>query len=127
MARGIGRWGAGKLVGVCCGIAVLAVAITLGLSALVLPRSTHVGEENATVFVSYEGHPECGAVREYVNPEDLEAGEVISGNPGPCESRNLLLQVLQVLVLIAAIGLLLWVVWSWLGARTEATKAPGPA
>ena len=127
MAGNAKIWSMGKLVGVCCGIVALALALTLGLSALTLPRSMHVDEENGTVFVSYEGQPQCGVVLELVNPDDLEAGDVVSGDAGACEVRNLLVGVLQVLVRIGAIGTLLWVVWTQLGARASVEKPPRSA
>ena len=45
MAENAKVWSIGKLVGVCCGIVALALALTLGLSALTLPRSVHVDED----------------------------------------------------------------------------------
>mgnify|MGYP003574474512 CR=1 FL=1 len=103
---------------------VVATLAALGLSTLILLKSVRVDDERATVFVSYENHPECGTVLEYVNAADLEAGDIVSGDPTPCESRNLIIRVLLVLVVIGAIGTLLGVTWNWLESSQKQASAP---
>ena len=120
------RWSGKKLAAVAGAIVLAAVAATFILSALILEKSYRVNEERATVFVSFEGHPECGAVYDFANPNDLEAGDLISGDSSPCEYRNLLLQILQVLVVMGAIGGILWMLGMWLTGRDADAKSPGP-
>jgi hypothetical protein len=105
-------------------VIVVATLAALGLSTLILLKSVRVDDERATVFLYYEDHPECGTVLEYVNAVDLEAGDIISGDPTPCESRNLIIQVLLVLVVIGAIGTLLGVAWQWLEGSQKQASAP---
>jgi hypothetical protein len=104
-----------------------AVVTTAGLDVLVLDKTYRVDEERGSVFVSYERHPECGAVYEFVTLDDLEAGATVSGDPSACEYRNLLFSVLQVLVVMAAIGCLIWMLWMRLAAREGDAKTPGPS
>jgi H+/Cl- antiporter ClcA len=120
-------WSAGKLASVAALIVVGALVTTAGLDALVLDKTYRVDEERGSVFVSYERHPECGAVYEFVTLDDLEAGAVASGDPSACEYRNLLFSVLQVLVVMAAIGSLLWMLWARLAAGEGNAKTPGPS
>ena len=108
-------------------IVIGALVTTAGLDALVLDKTYRVDEERGSVFVSFERHPECGAVYEFVTLDDLEAGAVRSGDPSACEYRNLLFSVLQVLVVMAAIGSLLWMLWARLAAREGDAKTPGPS
>jgi hypothetical protein len=114
-----------KLAAVAAAIMLAAVAGTSGLSALILQKTYRVDEERATVYLSYEDHPECGAVLEYVNAEDLEAGDIVSGDPTPCEYRNLIIRVLLVLIVIGAIGTMLGVGWKWFEGRQKQAPAPG--
>jgi hypothetical protein len=104
-----------------------AVVTTAGLDALVLEKTYRVDEERGSVFVSYERHPECGAVYELVTLEDLEAGATVSGDPSACEYRNLLFSVLLVLVVMAAIGILIWMLWVRLAAKEADARTPGPS
>lgn len=120
-------WSAGKLVSVAAMIVVGAVVATAGLGVLVLDKTFRIDEERGSVFVSFERHPECGAVYEFATPADLEAGDLVSGDPSPCEYRNLLFGVLQVLVVMAAIGSLITMLWMWLSARERDAKTPGPS
>jgi hypothetical protein len=122
----LNAWSAGKLVAVAAAIIVGTLVATAGLSVLVLDKSYRIDEERATVFLSFEGHPECGTIFEYANPVDLEAGDVISGDPSPCEYRNLVLRVLQVLAVMAAIGALIGMLWAWLATREDIARTPGP-
>jgi len=123
----IGKWGPGTLIGFAAAVCLVASLITIGGSTLLLEKSARLNDGGTTVFVSFVGHPECGAVLEFVNAEDLEAGDVVSGDSAPCEARNLIIRVLQSIIVIALIGALLFVVWIWLGARGEDEEAPGPA
>ena len=79
------------------------------------------------MFVSYEDHPECGAVLEYVNSEDLEAGEVVSGDAAPCEGRNLIIRLVQVVVVLALLVVLFYVAGTWMVAQQKEDRAPDPA
>ncbi len=115
----IKKWSLGRLLGFVAGVILFAAATVLLLSSLVMTKSVQIDESGETVFVSFEGHPECGAVRQFVGNEDLEAGIVFSGDPAPCEDRNLMLLVVQGLVIVATIGMMLTVVWIWLGAQEE--------
>ena len=123
----IKRWSLGRLLGFVAGVILFAAATVLLLSSLVMTKSVQIDEPGETVFVSFEGHPECGAVRQFVGNEDLEAGIVFSGDPAPCEDRNFMLLVVQGLVILATIGLMLTVVWIWLGAQEEIQATPDPA
>jgi hypothetical protein len=122
----LSKWSGIKLAAVAAAIVLAAVAATFILSALMLEKSYRVDEERATVFVSFEGQPECGAVYDFANPNDLEAGDLVSGDSSPCEYRNLLLLILQVLVVIAAIGGIIWMLGMWLTGREPDAKSPGP-
>jgi len=124
--RRIQKWSLGVLIGFAATVFLLASLAMIGPSALILTKSVQVDGES-TVFVSFEGHPECGAVLEYVDSTDLEAGEVISGDTAPCESRNLIIKILQIVTVIALIGVLLFVVWTWLGAPDREQTTPDPA
>jgi hypothetical protein len=115
----IKKWSLGHLLGFVAGVILFSAATVLLLSSLIMAKSVQVDESGETVFVSFEGHPECGAVRQFVGNEDLEAGIVFSGDPAPCEDRNLMLLIVQGLIIVAAIGLMLAVVWIWLGAQEE--------
>ena len=99
--------------------------LAAGLDALVLDKTYRVDEERGSVFVSFERHPECGAVYELVTIDDLEAGAIRSGDPSACEYRNLLFSVLQVLVVMAAIGFLIWMLWMRLAAKEGDMRTPG--
>ena len=123
----IKKWSLGRLLGFVAGVILLAAGIVFLLSLLVMTKSVQIDEPGETVFVSFEGHPECGAVRQFVGDEDLEAGIVFSGDPAPCEDRNFMLLVVQGLVIIATIGLMLTVVWIWLGAQEAKKATPDPA
>jgi hypothetical protein len=123
----IKKWSLGRLLGFVAGVILFAAATVLLLSSLVVTKSVQIDEPGETVFVSFEGHPECGAVRQFVGNEDLEAGIVFSGDPAPCEDRNLMLLIVQGLVIVTAIGLMLSVVWIWLGAQEEKQATPDPA
>ncbi len=127
MIRRIKKWSLGRLLGFVAGVILFAAAAVLLLSSLVMTKSVRIDEPGETVFVSFEGHPECGAVRQFVGNEDLEAGIVLSGDPAPCEDRNLMLIVVQGLVIVATIGLMLAVVWIWLGAQEAKQETPDPA
>ncbi len=120
----LSKWIGMKLAAVAAAIVLGAVAATFILSALILEKSYHVDEERATVFVSFEGHSECGAVYDFANPNDLEAGELVSGDSSPCEYRNLLFRILQVLVVMGAIGGILWMLAVWLIGRESNAKSP---
>ncbi len=122
----LSRWSGAKLAAVAAAIVLVAVAATFVFSALILEKSYRVDEERATVFVSFENQPECGAVYDFANPNDLEAGDLVSGDSSPCEYRNLLLRILQVLVVMAAIGGILWMLGTWLTGRESDAKSPGP-
>ncbi len=126
MIRRIGKWGPGALIGFAAAVFLVASLITVGASALLLEKSVRLNDSGTTVFVSFEGHPECGAVLEFVNSANLEAGNVISGNSAPCESRNLIIWILHIIAVIVLIGVLLFVVWTWLGARRRDAAAPDP-
>lgn len=121
-----GRWGIGSLVGFAAAVCLVASVITIGGSTLLLEKSVRLDEKGTTVFVSFAGHPECGAVLEFVNGEDLEAGEAISGDTSPCEARNLIIRILQGIILIVLFGVLLFTVWTWLRTRGKDAKAPDP-
>lgn len=108
-------------------VVVGAVVTTAVLDALVLDKIYRVDEERGSVFLSYERHPECGTVYEFVTLDDLEAGAITSGDPSACEYRNLLFSVLQVLVVMAAIGLLIWMLWTRLAAGERDAETPGPS
>jgi hypothetical protein len=120
-------WSAGKLAAVAALILVGALAATAGLGALVLDKTYRIDEERGSVFVSFERHPECGAVYEFATPDDLEAGDITSGDPSSCEYRNLLFSVLQVLVIFAAIGSIIRLLWAWLVARDRKMQTPDPS
>ena len=62
-----------------------------------------------------------------VNRADLEAGDIVSGDPGPCESRNLIIRIVQVVLVLALFGFLLYVVGTWLMVRQTDEKTPDPA
>ncbi|MBK5098629.1 MAG: hypothetical protein JJE01_12655 [Gemmatimonadetes bacterium] len=94
---------------------------------LILEKSVQVDESGRTVFVSFEGHPECGAVLEYVNSEDLEAGEVMSGDAAPCEGRNLIIRIVQVVLVLSLFGLFFYVAGTWLVAQQKDAGTPDPA
>lgn len=113
----LSRWSGNKLA---------AVSATFILSVLILEKSYRVDEERATVFVSFEGHPECGAVYDFANPEDLEAGDLVSGDTSACEYRNLLFRILQVLVVMGAIGGIIWMLGMWLTGREAVARSSGP-
>ena len=123
----IKKWSLGRLLGFVAGVILFAAATVLLLSSLVTTKSVKIDAPGETVFVSFEGHPECGAVRQFVGNEDLEAGIVFSGDPAPCEDRNFMLLGVQGLVIVATIGLMLTVVWIWLGAQEEEKATPDPA
>ena len=122
----LSRWSGNKLAAVSAAIVLAAVAATFILSVLILEKSSRVDEARATVFVSFEGHPECGAVYDFANPEDLEAGDLVSGDTSACEYRNLLFRILQVLVVMGAIGGIIWMLGMWLTGREAAARSPGP-
>jgi hypothetical protein len=122
----LSKWSGAKLAAVAVAIVLAAVAATFALSALILEKTYHVDDERATVFVSFENHSECGAVYDFANPNDLEAGDLVSGDSSPCEYRNLLLQIFQVLVVMAAIGGIIWMLAMWLTGREPDAKSPGP-
>ena len=122
----INRWSLGRLLGFIAGVILFSAATVFLLSSLVMVKSVQLDESGETVFVSFEGHPECGAVRQFVGNDDLEAGIVFSGDPAPCEDRNFMLLVAQGLVIVATIGLMLTVVWIWLGAQEAKKTTPDP-
>jgi len=124
--RRIQKWSLGRLLGFVAGVILLGAVAVFLLASLVMTKSVQIDESGETVFVSFEGHPECGAVRQFVGNEDLEAGIVFSGDPAPCEDRNLMLLVVQGLVIVATIGLMLTVVWIWLGAQEARSTTPDP-
>ena len=94
---------------------------------MILDKSVQLDDSGTTVFISFEGHPECGAVLEYVNRADLEAGDLVSGDPGPCESRNLIIRIVQVVLVLALFGVLFYVVGTWLMLRQADEETPDPA
>lgn len=121
------KWGLGSLIGFAAVVFLLASLVAIVPTALILDKSVQLDGGGTTVFVSFEGHPECGAVLEYVNRADLEAGDVVSGDAGPCESRNLIIRILQVVLLLALFGLLFYVIGSWLMASRKDEEPPDPA
>lgn len=122
----IQKWGPGRLIGFAAAVFLLASVIAIGSSALILEKSVQADDNGRTVFVSFEGHPECGAVLEYVNSEDLEAGEVVSGDAAPCESRNLIIRLLQVVSILALLVVLFYVAGTWLVAQGKDDGTPDP-
>ena len=123
----IQKWGPGHLIGFAAAVFLLASVIAIGPSALILAKSVQMDESGSTVFVSFERHPECGAVLEYVNSEDLEAGEVVSGDAAPCESRNLIIRLVQVVAILALLVVLFYVAGTWLVAQGKDDGTPDPA
>jgi hypothetical protein len=121
------KWGLGRLIGFAAVVFLLASLVAIVPTALILDKSVQLDGGGTTVFVSFEGHPECGAVLEYVNRDDLEAGDVVSGDPGPCESRNLIIRILQVVLFLALFGLLFYVVGTWLMLRWKDEETAEPA
>ena len=123
----IQKWSPGQLIGFAAAVFLFASVIALGLSPLILEKSVQVDDSGSTVFVSFEGHPGCGAVLEYVNSEDLEAGEVVSGDAAPCESRNQIIRLLQVVAVLALLVVLFYVAGTWLMAQGKDDGTPDPA
>jgi hypothetical protein len=121
------KWGLGSLIGFSSVMFLLASLVAIVPTGLILDKSVQLDGGGTTVFVSFEGHPECGAVLEYVNRADLEAGDIVSGDPGPCESRNLIIRIVQVVLVLALFGFLLYVVGTWLMVRQTDEKTPDPA
>jgi len=121
------RWGPGRLIGFSALVFLLASIVAIVPTALILDKSVRLDDGGTTVFVSFEGHPECGAVLEYMDSTDLEAGDVVSGDARPCESRNLVIRIVQVVLLLALFGFLFYVVGTWLMARRRAEDTPDPA
>lgn len=121
------KWGPGRLIGFSAVVFLLASLVAIIPTGLILDKSVQLDSGGTTVFVSFEGHPECGAVREYVNRADLEAGDIVSGDPGPCESRNLIIRIVQVVLVLAPFAFLFYVVGAWLMLRQGGEETPDPA
>jgi hypothetical protein len=121
------KWGPGRLIGFAAVVFLLASLVAIVPTPLILDKSVKLDSGGSTVFVSFEGHPECGAVLEYVGSADLEAGEVVSGDAGPCESRNLVIRGVQAALVLALFVLLFYVVGRWLMERQTDEETPDPA
>ena len=110
-------WGPGRLIGFSAVVFLLASLVAIVPTPLILDKSVQLDGGGTKVFVSFEGHPECGAVLEYVGSADMEAGEVVSGDAGPCESRNLVIRGVQVVLVLALFVLVFSVGATWLMYR----------
>ena len=121
------KWGTGRLIGFSAVVFLLASLVAIVPTALILDKSVQLDDGGTTVFISFEGHPECGAVLEYVNSADLEAGDIVSGDPRPCESRNLIIRIVQVVLVLALFGLLFYVAGTWLMVGQKDEETPDPA
>ncbi len=126
MFQSVQKWSLAKVLTLGLAVAIATALVTVLSSMLVLEKSVQVGEAGDRAFVSYAGHPECSEVRTVVAGVAPQDGPVVEGDAGPCRGRNTMILVLQVTVLLAAIGWLLGVTWTWL-SREEPEPPAVPA